>query len=125
MDAFDAFIDAYQYHLAWATYLCAGLVFCLFWWRLTRHLANAGIRDLLRGLALVLMFTPWYVSEAREHLAPAVVVVLMDLLVGSTDNGLAGILLLLVMLGLMLAGLLIRLLLRRRSAISAGAAGTA
>ena len=119
MNTFDAFVDMYRFHLAWGTYLVAGALFCLVCWRVTRGIRQAAWKELIRGTALVMVFTPWYVSDAHEQLAPASVVVAMDLLVGSTENGLAGSLVLLCALALMLLVLLVRLMRRR------GAAGQA
>ena len=116
----NAFVDAYEYHIAWSVYLCAGLVFCVCWWKVTGYLRHQGWRELYRGLAVVIMFTPWYVSDAREHLAPAVMVAAMDLLIGSSDNGLVGSLVLLVAIALMLAALIARQLIRRRAQRSEG-----
>ena len=98
----DGFIGTYQYFIGWSIYLLAGLAFSLAWWKLTSNLRHSGWRDLLRGITLVVIFTPWYVSEAHEHVAPAAVVVLIDLLLGSTDNGLTGSLALLISTGIML-----------------------
>ena len=111
----NEFINSYEYPLAWSVYLAAGAVFCLAWWKITAALGHSGWRDLLRGLSVVLIFTPWFVSDAHEYLAPASMVVMMDLLVGSTDNGLKGSLMLLLVLAVMLATLLVRYLLRRRA----------
>lgn len=110
----NEFITQYQYVIAWGAYLIFGLVFCLFWWRVTSGLKHGGWKDLLRGISLVVIFTPWFVSEAHDHAAPAVIVVAMDLLLGSTDNGLAGALTLLVTTAVMLATLITRRLLLNR-----------
>lgn len=109
----DAFINEYQYTIAWLVYLVAGLVFSAFWWKLTGVIRHSGWRDLFRGIALVVIFTPWYIGEAHVHVAPASMVVGMDLLLGSTDNGLAGALVLLVMTAIMLAVLIGKRLLHR------------
>lgn len=85
----NAFFSQYQYHVAWGVYLAASLIFCLFWWNLTRLVSIAGFRSLFRGFALVCMYTPWFVSDAHEYLAPALMVVVMDVLIGSSPNGLA------------------------------------
>lgn len=112
----DEFIAQYQYHVAWGIYLVCGVIFSLFWWRLTRVLNHSGWRDLLRGIAVVVIFTPWFVSEAHDYAAPAVVVVAMDLIIGSTDNGLAGSLALLVAIALMLVAVIVkRLILKDKS----------
>ena len=75
-----SFIDDNQYLLAWLTYFFAAVGCCLFWWKVTSFIKNAGWRDLLRGVALVVLFTPWYAGESPEFYAPAIVVLLMDLL---------------------------------------------
>lgn len=104
----NAFIDEYQYVVAWLVYLLAGFAFCVFWWRVTRMLGRTAWRDLLRGLALACIFTPWFTGDSHEHMAPAFVVVAMDFLLGSSDNGVAGSIVLLVATALMLLALLVR-----------------
>ena len=102
----NEFIGQYQYVIGWSLYISSGLIFSLFWWKITKLVAHRGWRDLLRGISLVVIYTPWFTSEAHEHLAPAIVVVLMDLLLGSSDNGLAGSLTLLLATAVMLAALI-------------------
>ena len=65
----NEFINQYQYVLAWFVYISSGLIFSLFWWRLTRLITHRGWRELLRGISLVVIYTPWFTSEAQEHLA--------------------------------------------------------
>jgi hypothetical protein len=110
----DEFIFEHQSFIAWSVYVVSGLIFSLFCWRVTRLVAHRGWRELLRGISLVLIYTPWFTSEAHEHLAPAMVVVLIDLLLGPSDNGLAGSLALL----LATAGMLVLLIGRRFLATS-------
>jgi len=102
----NEFIGHYQYFVAWTVYIGSGLIFSLFWWRITKLVAHRGWRELLRGISLVVIYTPWYTSEAHEYLAPAMVVVLIDLLQGTSDNGLAGSLALLLSTAAMLATLI-------------------
>lgn len=111
----NSFIDIYQYHIAWTVYLAAGVAFCVCFWKLTGHIRHPGWRDLTRGFTLVVIGTPWFVSDAELHLAPATVVVLMDLLIGSTDNGLRATLVLLVALAVMLGILIVRQIQRSRA----------
>ena len=108
------FIGQYQYAIAWAVYLASGIVFCAFWFRITRGISHSGWQDLLRGITLVAMFTPWFTSETHEHYAPAIIVVLMDLLLGSTENGLAGSMVLLIASAMMLGVLIVRRLLANK-----------
>jgi hypothetical protein len=105
----NQFIFEYQSAIAWSVYIGSGLIFSLFWWKVTRLVAHRGWRELLRGISLVVIYTPWFTSEAHEHLAPALVVVLIDLLLGASGNGLAGSLALL----LATAGMLLVLIGRR------------
>ena len=79
-----------QYLVAWSVYALAGVGCCLFWWKLTSHIGNRGWRDLLRGLSVVLIFTPWYAGDMPEFYAPAMVVLLMDLLLEGAKAGLKG-----------------------------------
>ena len=83
------FVSNYQYVVAWMVYLVSGLFVCVLWWRLTRPLPKSDWRDLLRGIVVVLLFTPWFATGAHEHYAPALMVALMDRLLESTANGLA------------------------------------
>ncbi len=76
---------------------------------------NRGWRDVLRGTTVVLIFTPWYAGESPEFYAPAIVVLLMDLLLEGAKSGLKGGFALLVASFIMLAGLSIRVLLGRSS----------
>ena len=101
-------VDQYQYTFAWGVYLFSGLVFCLFWWWATSRLTRNVLRELLRGLALVMIFTPWRVGETWDHLAPASMILAMDLLLGSAEKGLAAFLMLMVVFALMLVAMIIR-----------------
>ncbi len=102
------FISQYQYVIAWTVYILSGLGFSLFWWHITSKLRHPGWRDLLRGVSLVMMFTPWFTDTSHEHMAPAIFVLMMDVLLGSNDNGLAAALTLLTSLALMLVVLVAR-----------------
>jgi len=100
--------DSYQYLIAWFVYLIAGAGACVFWWKITSFLKRRVWQDLFRGIAVVLIFTPWYVGESSEFYAPAIVVLLMDLLLEGAGNGLRGGVALLVSTFLMLLVLSVR-----------------
>lgn len=100
--------DSYQYLLAWFIYILAGAGACVFWWKITSFMNKRVWRDLLRGMVLVLIFTPWYVGESSDFYAPAIVVLLMDLLLEGVKNGLRGGVALLVSTFLMLIVLSVR-----------------
>lgn len=83
-------VDEYQYVTAWSIYGVAGIGACLFWWRLTSPVNHHGWRDLLRGIVVVLIYTPWSVGEPSGFYAPAIIVLLMDLLIEGSKSGLEG-----------------------------------
>lgn len=90
------FIDDYQYLIAWVTYMIAGVGCCAVWWKITSFIGHRGWRHLSRGIVVVLIFTPWYAGESAEFYAPAVVVLLMDMLLEGAKAGMKGGLALLV-----------------------------
>ncbi|AWM61421.1 MFS transporter [Stutzerimonas stutzeri] len=67
-----------DYSLAWTLYGIAALGCLLFWFRVTRWMWR-WLREPLRLLAAVLLFTPTIVDPAKELFAPAVAITAMDL----------------------------------------------
>jgi hypothetical protein len=108
------FFGNYEYVLAWSVYVLAGLGCCAIWWRMTRFIGHRGWRELLRGVVVVLIFTPWYVGDSPEFYAPAIVVLLMDLLLEGAKAGLNGGIALLISSFLMLCILTGRIILSRK-----------
>lgn len=104
---------AMEYAYAWVVYLLAGAGCCLVWWKLTSFLKHPGLRDLARGMAIVLIFTPWYLGDSPEFFAPALVIMLMSLLLEGSLAGLRGGIILLFSTFLMLVVLTARQLRRR------------
>ena len=85
-----SFVDDYQYSIAWTVYILSGIGCCLFWWKATSFINHRGWRELLRGFVFVLIFTPWFAGENTGEYAPAIVVLLIDLLLEGTQSGLNG-----------------------------------
>jgi hypothetical protein len=108
------FINNYEYLLGWCVYATAGIGCCAVWWRMTRYISHRGWRELLRGVVVVLVFTPWYVGDTPEFYAPAVVVLVMDLLLEGAEAGLSAGPALLISSFLMLCVLTGRILLLSR-----------
>ncbi len=102
-------VNHYEYIFAWAIYLFAGAGCCAVWWKVTSFIAHRGWRDLTRGIVMVLIFTPWFTGETAQFFAPAVVVLLMDLLLEGAAGGLKGGLALLISSFAMLVVLTFRL----------------
>ena len=105
-------ISEYQYHMAWIIYLISGGTFCVFVWRFTRILKHSGWRDLIRVINLAVISIPWYVGDANERVAPAFIVVVMDLSLGNTANGFAASIAILAFIALVLTWLLLKRALR-------------
>ena len=102
------FVENYQYLVAWGIYGVAGLGCCTCWWKITSFIKHRGWRDLLRGFAVVLIFTPWYAGELPGFYAPAMVVLLMDVLLEGVEGGMKGGIALLFSMFLMLVVLTVR-----------------
>lgn len=77
-----------DYLLAWAAYGFAALGCLLVWLRMTSWMWRY-LREPLRVLVAVLLFSPTIVDPARELFAPAIAVTAMDLLLKVGNNPLA------------------------------------
>lgn len=76
-----------EYLLAWAAYAVAALGCLLVWCRMTRPVWR-WLREPLRLLVAVLLFTPTVIDPARELFAPAIAVTALDLAFKVGDNSL-------------------------------------
>lgn len=74
-----------DYSLAWSLYGIAALGCLLFWFRVTRWMWR-WLREPLRLIAAVLLFTPTIVDPAKELFAPAVAITAMDLIFDVGNN---------------------------------------
>lgn len=109
------FLGSYEYNLAWGVYFAAGVGCCIVWFKITSFITHRGWRELLRGLLIVVIFTPWYAGESAEFFSPAIVVLLMDLLLEGAKAGMKGGIALLFSSFLMLLVLTARLWSRKKS----------
>jgi hypothetical protein len=76
----------WEYIVVWSLYLLAGSGLTYIWWRITRPLRLFGLRAVLRGTLVVLIFTPWFAGESITHYAPAFLVLAFDLLFVDTSR---------------------------------------
>ncbi|MCF7204070.1 MFS transporter [Pseudomonas oligotrophica] len=74
-----------DYLLAWSLYLVAALGCLLVWFRATRWMWR-GLREPLRLIVAVLLFTPTIVEPEKELFAPAVAITAMDMLLDVGNN---------------------------------------
>jgi len=79
-------LDIYDYVLGWAVYLACGALCYMIFYRFTGVIRFKPVANTLRAILLATMFTPWYVNPDSDLLAPALIVILMDMVtVGETS----------------------------------------
>ena len=69
-----------NYWLIWLIYIAAAMLFLRIFWRIAWLQGLPWLRFSLRGLMLVLTFTPWYANIEGSNLAPALMVVALDVI---------------------------------------------
>ncbi|MCU1716270.1 MFS transporter [Pseudomonas sp. 5P_3.1_Bac2] len=74
-----------DYLLAWGAYLLAALGCLLVWFRLTRWLWRY-LREPLRVVVMVLLFSPTVIDANQERFAPSIAIGAMDTLLGVGNN---------------------------------------
>lgn len=74
-----------DYLLAWGAYLIAAFGCLLVWFRMTGWMWRY-LREPLRVLVLVLLFSPTIVDPGKELFAPSVAITAMDLLLDVGNN---------------------------------------
>ncbi len=75
----------YDYQLAWGIYAVSALG-CLFAWFYFTGWMWRYVREPLRILVAVLLFTPTVVDPARDFYAPAIAITVMDLLFNVSND---------------------------------------
>ncbi|MDP1930310.1 MAG: hypothetical protein Q8L60_02500 [Gammaproteobacteria bacterium] len=104
-------LDIYDYILGWAIYIAAGALCYLIFYRATGTIHFKPIANCLRGIMLAVMFTPWYVTAEGDLLAPAIIVMMLDMVtIGGTSFVRAMVPLVLSILTAMIIGLTSRLI---------------
>lgn len=116
-----------DYITAWIAYLLAAGVFSVLAWRVLRRLPWRELAYLLECWLLALLFTPWYVLQDQDILAPALIVFALDTITIEPTAGIRALIPLVMMLFVMLvvAGLLSLLHRIRRRRLAAAAEGSA
>ncbi|WP_092458216.1 MFS transporter [Pseudomonas sp. NFACC45] len=74
-----------DYLIAWGLYAFAALGCLLVWMRMTRWMWR-GLREPLRLLMAVLLFSPTIVDPVKEQVAPALAIVALDMLFKVGNN---------------------------------------
>lgn len=79
-------LDIYDYLLGWTVYIAAGTLCFTIFYRATGVLRFKPLANVLRAVLLAVMFTPWYISPEEDLLAPAIIVMALDLVtIGGTS----------------------------------------
>ena len=69
-----------NYFLLWCLYIVAGLSFYISLWWLTRSSAIKLLNYSVRGIMAAVIFTPWSANIYGDTLAPALMVLVLDLI---------------------------------------------
>ncbi len=79
-------LDLQDYLIGWAVYIVAGALCYVIFYRFTGAIKFKPLANCLRAALLALMFTPWYVSPDADLMAPALMVIMLDIvIVGGTS----------------------------------------
>lgn len=69
-----------NYWLIWMIYLAASVVFYLIFWWITRSRRALWTVYSLRAITAAIILTPWYANAQGTTLAPALIVLLLDII---------------------------------------------
>ncbi len=73
-------LNIYGYLTSWAIYLAAGTLCYVLFYRATRGIRPKVLANSLRGIMIALIYTPWYVASDQDLMAPAVMVIMLDMI---------------------------------------------
>jgi hypothetical protein len=73
-------LGIYGYLTSWAVYLIAGATCYLLFYRFTGMIRFKPLANTLRAIMLALIFTPWYIAPDQDLMAPAVLVIMLDVI---------------------------------------------
>jgi hypothetical protein len=73
-------LGIYGYLTGWAVYLIAGATCYLLFYCFTGMIRFKPLANTLRAIMLALIFTPWYVAADQDLMAPAVLVIILDVI---------------------------------------------
>ena len=84
-------LDIYGYLASWAIYLSAGTLCYVLFYKATAVIWPKWLANVLRAVMLALIYTPWYVSVDQDLMAPAVIVILLDMITVGPDAFVRGL----------------------------------
>ena len=71
--------------LVWIVYLSSSAIFGAVFFHITKTDRFEFLSSMTRAVFLAAAYTPWYVTEANESLAPALMIFTLDLITGAGD----------------------------------------
>ena len=81
-----------NFWLIWLMYLGASALFYALFWKYINLLTHKFLIFMLRGLVAALIFTPWFVNIQGSLMAPALMVVMLDVItIGPSETARAGV----------------------------------
>ena len=83
--------DIDNYGLVWFIYLLASAAFFVVYWQITRFTTAIWGSYVLRALALSIVLTPWYANAGSPALAPALMVLLLDIITIGSEEALRSV----------------------------------
>jgi len=108
-------VNIYGYLTSWAIYLVAGTLCYVLFYRATGIIRTKPLANALRGIMIALIYTPWYVSPDQNLMAPAVIVIPLDMITVGGDAFIRALVpLLLAVIAATLAGLMWSLIRKTR-----------
>lgn len=84
-------LDIYGYITSWAVYLTAGTLCYVLFYKATGAIGFKPLANMLRGIMIALIYTPWYVAADEDLMAPAVIVILLDMITIGGDAFIRGL----------------------------------
>jgi len=78
-------LDIYGYLTSWAVYLTAGTICYVLFYKATGVIGFKPLANTLRAIMIALIYTPWYVATDQDLVAPAVIVILLDMITVGGD----------------------------------------
>jgi hypothetical protein len=78
-------LNIYGYLTSWGVYLVAGLLCYILFYKATGKIPYKWVANPLRGIMLAVSFTPWYVSPDSDLMAPALMVIALDMITQGGD----------------------------------------
>ncbi|ALO46133.1 hypothetical protein [Pseudohongiella spirulinae] len=99
-------LNIYGYLTSWAIYLAAGTICYVLFYRATAVIRPKTLANVMRGIMIALIYTPWYISADNDLMAPVLMVITLDMITLGGDAFIRGFVPLLLALSLaILAGL--------------------